>query len=345
MNKYNIKQVEVAKETGIHHSSLSLWLQGKIKGHMVKISESIESYLENFMSNKPRMNTPHISKLNLLKAPNNKFEDEYSSLDAAFNNGFGTLIPIKLDIEIDGKKLKEQFLWDKNEPYLTLESFAKILIEEHNLPAPLFELEIVNAMRKQINAVFRTNTAPYRPTYEGESIRIVKLNVRIGMIIVRDQFEWDINNPKNSPEDFAETLCADLGLGSEFLLPIAIQIREQILEYQRTAHQDKRMMTYYNKNNMIMEAQYQSRGIANSVAATTGQQSAFGGNTYIRSIDEIIQPVLPTGAGQKGALLGAMPGEEQFYGWAPEVQVLTENDLRKIEKQEERKARYEKRRR
>ena len=70
MNKYNIKQVEVARETGIHHSSLSLWLQGKIKGHQVKITETIESYLENFMSNKPRMNTVHISKLSLLKQSN-----------------------------------------------------------------------------------------------------------------------------------------------------------------------------------------------------------------------------------------------------------------------------------
>ena len=121
---------------GIHHSSLSLWLQGKIKGHMVKISDSIESYLENFMSNKPRMNTMHISKLNLLKAPNTRIEDGDPLLDSAYNNGFGTLVPIKLDIEADGKKLKENFLWDKNEPYLTLEAFAKILIEEQNLPAP-----------------------------------------------------------------------------------------------------------------------------------------------------------------------------------------------------------------
>ena len=240
MNKYNIKQVEVARETGqqqyyfihslgIHHSSLSLWLQGKIKGHMVKISETIESYLENFMSNKPRMNTMHISKLNLLKAPNNRIDE-----DNAFNSGgFGTMIPIKLDIEIEGKKLKENFLWDKNEPYLTLESFAKILIEEHNLPGPQFEIEIINSMKKQINQAFKSNTAPYKVMADGEAVRVIKLNVRINNIIVRDQFEWDINDPRNSPEDFAETLCADLGLGSEFMLPIAHQIREQILEYQR----------------------------------------------------------------------------------------------------------------
>ena len=109
---------------------------------MVKISETIENYLENFMSNKPRMNTMHISKLNLLKSPNNKIEEELDQ-----NNGFGTLIPIKLDFEIDGKRLKENFLWDKNEPYLTLESFGKILVEEHSLPAS-YENEIINSMKK-----------------------------------------------------------------------------------------------------------------------------------------------------------------------------------------------------
>lgn len=53
-----------------------------------------------------------------------------------------------------------------------------------------------------------------------EQIRIIKLNVRVGRIVYRDQLEWDINNSENSPETFAECLCADMGLGPEFLLPI-----------------------------------------------------------------------------------------------------------------------------
>lgn len=137
--------MEVARETGIHHSSLSLWLQGKIKGHMVKIAETIEAYLENFMSNKPRMNTMHISKLNLLKSPNNRLED--NSLTEVPENQFGSLIPIKIEIEIEGKRLKELFLWEKNEPYLTLDSFAKILMEEHNL-SQAFEADIIQQMKK-----------------------------------------------------------------------------------------------------------------------------------------------------------------------------------------------------
>lgn len=41
---------------------------------------------------------------------------------------------MKIELEVEGnKRIKELLLWDKNEPYLTLENFAKILLEEHNL--------------------------------------------------------------------------------------------------------------------------------------------------------------------------------------------------------------------
>ena len=42
INKFNFKQIEVAKETGIHHSTLSLWLYGKVKGRFIRIDETME---------------------------------------------------------------------------------------------------------------------------------------------------------------------------------------------------------------------------------------------------------------------------------------------------------------
>jgi len=106
---------------------------------MAKIADTIEQYLENFMSNKPRMNSTHISKLSLLKSPANKFEDgEWEPAE----NVFGMLIPIKLDIEIEGVRLRENFLWEKNEPYITLEAFAKLLVDENNI-SQLFEPDII----------------------------------------------------------------------------------------------------------------------------------------------------------------------------------------------------------
>ena len=48
---------------------------------------------------------------------------------------------VELDLE-GGQRLKEIFLWDKNEPYMTLESFARIFAEENGLSAALYEAEI-----------------------------------------------------------------------------------------------------------------------------------------------------------------------------------------------------------
>ena len=76
-----------------------------------------------------------------------------------------------------------------------------------------------------------------------ENIKIIKINVRVGRVQIRDQFEWDINNPHNSPEDFSEAMIADLGLGPEFMLPISHQIRERVLELQKIAHNDRRLKT------------------------------------------------------------------------------------------------------
>lgn len=49
-----------------------------------------------------------------------------------------------------------------------------------------------------------------------------------------DQVEWDMSEKENSPEMFAQKLCAELGLGGEFVTAIAYSIRGQITWHQRT---------------------------------------------------------------------------------------------------------------
>lgn len=51
---------------------------------------------------------------------------------------------------MDQRKLKDSFLWDKNEPYWDMETFARILVEDMALP-PTFEPEIVSQLKKQVN--------------------------------------------------------------------------------------------------------------------------------------------------------------------------------------------------
>lgn len=63
-----------------------------------------------------------------------------------------------------------------------------------------------------------------------ECRHIVRLDLRIGRIVIRDQFEWDLAEPQNSPEGFAELLCKDLGLGTEHVAAVAHALREQLVE-------------------------------------------------------------------------------------------------------------------
>lgn len=62
---------------------------------------------------------------------------------------------------------------------------------------------------------------------------IIRLNIHVGNTSLVDQFEWDLSEPENSPELFASRLCAELGLGGEFVTAVAYSIRGQLAWHQR----------------------------------------------------------------------------------------------------------------
>lgn len=283
LQKYGIKQVDVARDTRIHHSTLSQWIQGKAKGNMARLEEQIESWLNNLYSIKPKLAGTNLSRLELLKGKRerSKLLDEIDS-----NYNFDTIIPINVNIELEGKKFKEIFFWNYNEPYLTVESYAKIIIEDNQLPSG-FENEIINQMNRQISQYRKYERI------EGEILKTIKLDIRIGDMVYNDQFEWDINNPDNSPEGFAKNVCTELGLGTEFLLPIAHSIREQILDYQK-AIINERKNYYYNHNRVV------------------------NGN-FLRDI------------------------YNETSEWQPNVKQISLEEIKKFEKKEERKTRYNQR--
>ncbi|KAJ3993385.1 hypothetical protein F5050DRAFT_723799 [Lentinula boryana] len=68
-----------------------------------------------------------------------------------------------------------------------------------------------------------------------EDMRImIKLDIIVGSMKLDDQFEWDIDNVKASPEQFAEIYTQDLGLSGEFRSAIAHSIREQVQTYHKS---------------------------------------------------------------------------------------------------------------
>jgi SWI/SNF-related matrix-associated actin-dependent regulator of chromatin subfamily B protein 1 len=133
-------------------------------------------------------------------------------------------------MEFEGQKLRDCFTWNKNEQLITPEQFAEILCDDLDLNPTHFMPAISQAIRQQIDAFPVDNILE-----EQEDQRVViKLNIHVGNISLADQFEWDMSEKENSPEEFATKLCAELGLGGEFVTTIAYSIRGQLSWHQRT---------------------------------------------------------------------------------------------------------------
>ena len=156
------------------------------------------------------------------------------------------LIPIRLDIEWDKVKLRDTFTWNLHDRITPYEYFAEKLVEDFSLELdkcrPLVH-QIINSMQEQIADfyphVFMEDEAldPHLPysAYKNDEMRIlIKLNITIGQHTLIDQFEWEINNPWNSPEEFAEQMTKDLSLAGEFKTAIAHCIREQCQLFDRS---------------------------------------------------------------------------------------------------------------
>ncbi|PKS09985.1 hypothetical protein jhhlp_004609 [Lomentospora prolificans] len=158
------------------------------------------------------------------------------------------LVPIRLDVDHDKIKLRDTFTWNLHDRTVPVELFAAQLVEDMDIKPPasqaVFE-QIVLQMREQINDfypfVFSEEDAldpelPYS-AYKNDEMRIlIKLNITIGQHTLVDQFEWELNNPLNSPEEFAVCMARDLSLSGEFTTAIAHSIREQVQLFTRSLY-------------------------------------------------------------------------------------------------------------
>lgn len=135
------------------------------------------------------------------------------------------LIPIRLDMELDGQKLRDVFTWNRKEKVITPEIFAEMLCDDLDLDPQIFVSQISAQIKQQIEQYPKTTDIIGKET---DKRVIIKLNIQVGNTSLKDQFEWDLSDTNNSPEKFAENLCKELGLGGEFHSTIAYSIRGQL---------------------------------------------------------------------------------------------------------------------
>ena len=149
------------------------------------------------------------------------------------------LIPIRLDVEWDKIKLRDTFTWNLHDRVTSIDYFAEKIVEDFGLDIAACRpvvMQVAHVVREQIadycpQAFYEDEsldqTMPYF-AYKNDEMRIViKLNITIEQNTLIDQFEWDVNDPYNSPEEFARQMTRDLSLAGEFTTAIAHAIREQ----------------------------------------------------------------------------------------------------------------------
>lgn len=132
------------------------------------------------------------------------------------------LIPIRLDLTVDNHHIQETISWNADEKHITPSKFAAMFCADLNLPQSTQET-IIEQITEQI-------TSHDARIIGQESRHVVRLDVRIGRVVVRDQFEWDLSENMNNADAFAERLCCDLGLGTEHVPMVAHGVREQLVE-------------------------------------------------------------------------------------------------------------------
>ncbi|KAK3997276.1 hypothetical protein QBC44DRAFT_91481 [Cladorrhinum sp. PSN332] len=158
------------------------------------------------------------------------------------------LVPIRIDVDWDKIKLRDTFTCNLHDRLIKPELIAAQLVEDMGLKPPLAQPvyeQVAQQINEQLNEyeplIFHEHEAldpelPYL-AYKNDEMRIlVKLNITIGAHTLIDQFEWEINNSLNSPEEFAASMARDLSLSGEFTTAIAHCIREQAQLFIRSLY-------------------------------------------------------------------------------------------------------------
>ncbi len=186
-------------------------------------------------------------------------EKFYRQTDLEKQGGLNeNLVPVRLDFEYerDRIQLRDTFTWNLNEQLISVDDFVKCTMEDLKLDWRNNSIvsSVVNNIKEQLQdyqqhiyrpSEFNNNKFKKRKYQETLAVDddvdydmriLIRIDITSGPKTLTDQFEWDINDPENNPEEFALCLCDDLSLPGEFATAIAHSIREQCQIYTKCLH-------------------------------------------------------------------------------------------------------------
>ncbi|ODV64264.1 SWI/SNF chromatin-remodeling complex subunit SNF5, partial [Ascoidea rubescens DSM 1968] len=202
--------------------------------------DGYKGYGNNFTNTKTRVILPnskecHFQKLskyfNDVKLSNSLNLSRHQ--DKKFKRKKEELVPIRLefDVEKDKFRLRDTFTWNLNEEFVSLETFVKMMMEDYKLNKSSYTDAVLKSIKEQIN--------DYHSSIKKKPIDlriIIKFDITLSNNQYIDKIEWDLGNPLNNPEEFAESVTAELSLPGEYSTAIAHTIREQSQLYTKALY-------------------------------------------------------------------------------------------------------------
>ncbi|EWC48968.1 hypothetical protein DRE_00273 [Drechslerella stenobrocha 248] len=151
------------------------------------------------------------------------------------------LIPVNYERDIDStKKIRERFTWNLYECDITFDRFARQLCSDLDLDPRVYVEDIVNTIRTACQEWAPIATLPLNETFvdpisgsEGFYLVHCKINVQCGIDTLTDQFLYNLYETEITPEDFAQTICQDIGYHGEYSGAVTSAIREELLKAKK----------------------------------------------------------------------------------------------------------------
>eukprot|EP00899_Mesostigma_viride_P006187 jgi/Mesvir1/1556/Mv14535-RA.1 len=140
------------------------------------------------------------------------------------------LVPLFLNVDREGVKLKEAFLWPLDDRPLS--AISQRVAADLGVPDScdrMVELQLNNTIRNYVKRELR-----------GTDLVDMKLEVTLDGISYTDEIQWDLSEPMNCPDQFAAGVCADVGLPFPFIAAISAAIRKQCSAHELLRSEGKR---------------------------------------------------------------------------------------------------------
>jgi hypothetical protein len=269
------------------------------------------------------------------------------------------LVPIRIDLDDDGNRVIDLFNWNILQTDNTVQSFSEWYCKDMKLPVtmiPIVSRSISTQLTKYYALFCNTHFCNLFFDPKNDLNVIIKLDVRLQETVLKDQFEWNILS-NVQPEYFAQRMCEDIGLQSEFIPLIANSISEQIFgfiftKYERYLQLVNRARQQYVKENGDQDNIDESELMIDfeeiipklPVPATDSkdnrdiESAAVNEDQKETREDETIEQKIQEGNDH------IIRDEDDLFEWQPRIETLDEDELERIAAKEERESRYRRRR-